>query len=301
MLFASTLTFTITIASTLVSALPSNLAAGSGVDSLAKRASPNVGCLLLHCGGQVAACEADTTCRTGLNCLNGCSSQANPMVCQVQCMGAYPSQKLTDLNTCIFKNQCVPKVPPSGSCPAPTNLAPVQKSGVTIDDLNGSWWVLRGLSPTYDYFACQQMKFTPINTTLHRYDYYYKAGGIAKDNVSYIPCNATTITDTTSSTKAPLTGQFTINYSVFGGLGSDHWYFLSRPHPDFALIWYCGVSDAAGSYTGGVVAARDPYAVVPDAVLAAFQKDLADSAFPSTNNVTFADYKVVTNANCTVN
>ncbi|KAJ3323542.1 hypothetical protein HDU76_013615 [Blyttiomyces sp. JEL0837] len=286
-----TLTTIVAMSAALVSALPSNLEKRAA-------AGPNFPCMLLHCGLDLIECGIDQTCRNGLQCVSGCSNAANPTVCQVQCFGAYNSPHLTNINTCLFKNNCVPAPPqdPNAVCPTPRNLTTIQQSGMTINDLDGSWWILKGLSPTYDYFSCQQMKFTPVTQSLHRYDYYYQPGGVAGTKVSYIACNATTIIDTQSNT--PTIGQFNIDYSIFGGLGHDHWYILSRPHPDFALIWYCGHS-SLGLYTGGVVAARDPYAQIPEYVQQAFADAIVAANFDTP--VKYDDYKAVSNVNCAVN
>ena len=71
------------------------------------------------------------------------------------------------LLSCLVENRCLPVSPMDGICLAEDSQA--DKSLVTIDQINGQWWVLKGLNcgqddiwrGGFDYFPCQYDYFLP--------------------------------------------------------------------------------------------------------------------------------------------
>jgi hypothetical protein len=120
----------------------------------ARAASVPIGCVLAKCGLDSIGCFFDTTCRKELDCVNACSSldEDAAFVCQVRCFAAYNSPKFAKLSSCLQKNQCMPRGAVT-ACPAPTNAAVLASSGINMETMKGTWWVLKGLSPRFDLFT----------------------------------------------------------------------------------------------------------------------------------------------------
>ena len=240
---------------------------------------PNVMCIALHCGTKLFACETTQACKGALQCVRTCKN-ADPVEkqrCQIICTEANPSPRYDDLVACMVNNQCMPTKKPA-VCARPRNreaLAPV-----TLGDLDGSWYVIRGLSRTYDCWSCQKMSFTRTNGNLSRYEYEYSVVASTRTSIS---CTIQGVRDGAPDTPAELmAGRFQVNYTAHNISGKDDWYVVGYTG-DYAMIYYCG-DRSVDSYRGAVVISRWAAGELPADIQAQFARALkeADIAIPVT-------------------
>ena len=232
---------------------------------------PDIACIAKSCGLPLASCALDHSCRTSLGCVQTCTADDpdTRQTCLIGCVEATPSAQYDSLTSCIVEHSCLPKTKPR-ACPWPRR--PNAMAPVTLSDLEGSWQVVRGLSPAYDCWPCQTMKFSQQSPSQSRYDYEYM---VKAPVLSRISCSVNTMLGDTGE---PILGRFKESYLAHGVVGHDDWFVLSHPHPDYALLDYCGAS-AMDSYQGAAVITRQPNAEVPTAVQEAFRQALKEADF----------------------
>ncbi len=226
--------------------------------------APDKGCLALHCAGTAAKCALDKECKAALDCTSNCPTE-NPeenQRCNIVCLGSNANPKFDEVSKCIVENKCFSE--PQSECPVPSNA--VKLSEITLPDLDGAWWVVRGLSRAYDCWSCQKMSFSSIDENTSKYDYDYI---VTPPNGSYISCDV-------KMAEPYKAGHMTVSYNAHGMPGGDDWYFLSRPSDDQMLIYYCGSTPIA-KYRGAVVISRTPDINLPDDVAAKINQALIDA------------------------
>ena len=86
-----------------------------------------------------------------------------------------------------------------------------------------------------------------------------------------------------------------MNYDAYGMPGEDDWYVLSYPHPDYALIYYCG-SSTMDAYRGGVVIGRSANTDIPIDILEEFEEALANAGLSTAP--TLDDFCIPDNSGC---
>ncbi len=234
----------------------------------ADSSSPNVGCLTFKCGIPLAKCGLEGSCRKTLECVKSCTSDDpdERQRCTITCVESTPSKAFAELSACMVKKKCV--APSSQStCSLPRNPSVI--APMTLHDLEGPWFVARGLSRAYDCWPCQQMTFRGIDNQHSKYDYDYM---VVPDRLTRIECNARPAPSATANA-----GRFSIDYEAYGVPGTDDWHVLSFPHPDYALVYYCGATAMAGQYRGAVMMSRIPAADMPDDILNTFESALTDA------------------------
>eukprot|EP00878_Enallax_costatus_P027242 GHUV01029305.1.p1 GENE.GHUV01029305.1~~GHUV01029305.1.p1 ORF type:complete len:554 (+),score=141.83 GHUV01029305.1:251-1663(+) len=147
-------------------------------------------CMIKNCGQKIVDCVTDTTCKKGLDCLDGCAF--NDQVCQYRCIVSYETPRFEQFALCILQlHNCrgldaqMPTVPD----PAPMTSwrgqpmthevaeslfigwkemgSQMPKGGATKPY---SWLVAAGKNPAYDYFPCQ-VRVWLVNTCLLRVGY----------------------------------------------------------------------------------------------------------------------------------
>lgn len=132
---------------------------------LAKKITPDFGCVAFKCAGSAASCKFSGACSKILDCINACPDVGDDhtnLVCNVDCMttkdeGA--TKQLVSLNQCLVNNKCLP-IAKKIDAPAPQlDLLPIQ-----LNSLAGTYFVEWGLNPAYDCYSCQTMSFSPVNT-----------------------------------------------------------------------------------------------------------------------------------------
>ena len=129
-------------------------------------------CMVTSCLGDLLGCVFNSGCIDQMMCVNDCTSDDPELKqqCIIKCVASDPNQKFLDLSMCITGNECV--VMGGGyECPLPQNRE--QIAPMTLEDLEGAWYVIRGLSRTFDCWECQKMTFNQVDdiTSLYYYEY----------------------------------------------------------------------------------------------------------------------------------
>lgn len=252
-----------------------NNAASLSVGSTLK----SVACLLLHCWKPITACILDGECRSQLMSLGTCVGKGGDamMLCFIAAF-SQPCDKLLAMMACL--GECMPE--PVPNCTVPTNRS--QIAPITLADLEGDWYVVRGLSPVYDCWSGQRYSFHQTGATVSTYNYTYFP--VDKDSPVAIKCTTTAIPFASNETEI-CPGRFRVNYTAYGMPGVDDWYCLSHPTADYVLIYYCGASPL-DSYVGGIVLSRTLDTAIPQTVLDDFAFALANAGL--SDPVTLADF-----------
>jgi len=230
----------------------------------------SVACLLYHCWKPMVTCVIDGECRTQLMSLGDCVLKGGDamMLCCIDVF-SQPNEKLMAMMSSIGKSGCMPD--PVPNCALPTNRK--QIAPVSLADLEGDWYVVRGYSPVYDCFSGQRYSFHRISETVSTYDYTYFPKD--KDTPTLIKCTTTAIPFSPGETKI-CPGRFRVNYTAYGMPGIDDWFVLSHPNSDYLLIYYCGASPM-DAYVGGIVLSRSLDTNIPEDILKKFEDALANA------------------------
>lgn len=247
-------------------------------------------CMVLHCWRPMIACVINGECRSQLMGLGDCMSSGDEdaqMLCFIQSLSS-PCDKMIDMMSCWGESGCMP--PAESDCPLPANRE--QIAPVTLADLEGDWYVVRGLSPIYDCWNCQKYTFTQTGPNTSSYIYTYFPG---EDGAkSTIECTTTAIPFSPDETEI-FPGRFRVDYSAYGMPGTDNWFCLSHPNSNYVLIYYCGAS-SMHAYQGGIVLSRTLSTDIPADVMNAFSDALANAGLESP--LTMEDFCTPDNSGC---
>eukprot|EP00128_Syssomonas_multiformis_P009054 Colp12_sorted_trinity150504_noHs@33275 len=198
-------------------------------------------CATLHCGMQMMACAAEKGCRQTLECSTKCGTDES---CQVSCTEAYADDKFDVLAKCLVVNKCMQPTP-AEICPPPTMTSQTFNPDT---DLQGFWYTISGLSKIYDTFACQRYNMTNEAPGRWNYIWNFRTTLNAVDKQHQTHC-LITMPDSSNPT------ELFVDYTEHGVTGRDHWYIISASQKHL-VIYYCGSSDMAQGYQGGVVLSR---------------------------------------------
>jgi len=252
-------------------------------------------CVVGQCSSGVAICGTNSKCRQTIGCINTCmldliDEQDRVAQCAYLCemTHGYENNQFKQLIDCMLKNTCMIQYPEDGPCKGSNDDA--LKSITSMEDIEGDWWVLRGINcgerpypGGYDWYPCQHERFIK------------SASGQWINNVTYCggaqdKCT-TDIIVTIANVSMPEPG--VVNH-VYTDAPLDpqveDWRLVSMPHPDYALMLWCGRLPVL-DYAGGIVISKHrDGSQMPAQVEAEFRKVLAqhdidwDKTCPSDNN-----------------
>jgi len=122
---------------------------------------PDFICMMTQCGLQTFSCLTDRNCLKNLACLVPCGDDQD---CTFNCIVNYENDVFHSLNKCnIHEAGCIKLKDPEvqGVCdlrgkPALSNL--------DLKKMHGTWYIVKGLNPTYDCFPCQIFTFSENKT-----------------------------------------------------------------------------------------------------------------------------------------
>ncbi|XP_077994384.1 uncharacterized protein LOC144448104 [Glandiceps talaboti] len=141
----------------------------------------------------------------------------------------------------ITERKCVVIQPPSPpfTCTKPDNT----EARFNLSQLQGNWYIVRGLNPVYDCYACQYCQFTP-NTNPDE-------SGTYVAQVDYLVTTLTgdvrprTVHQFVSQPNPQNPGILFFNYTDTGIIHNEEWRVLAFDDKDaYALIYYCGQANA---------------------------------------------------------
>jgi VDE lipocalin domain len=256
-------------------------------------------CPVQKCPMDLWNCFIDTKCRQALTCNAQCQGRPDQVGCDLLCQFnyGYGNAPYTKLLRCMADHDCLPQSPMNGKCLAPTTrrsdggggtgTGTVVSNLTSYDQIQGQWWIVRGLncgqdetwSAGFDAFPCQYDNFMlddkdqttrTTATTLANSDDTTTTEVSQQeqeeeeqqwiDHIGYCGGRNSTCTTPFIQTKALATmaqpGILRHDYLDAPLLPQvEQWYVLSWPHPDWMLYVYCG-STPTGLYGGGSVVTR---------------------------------------------
>ena len=223
------------------------------------QASPSfkLGCILEHCVPEFVSCELSKECRDGISCSEVCFGEWDKDTtpekfhvqnCTNKCAFTYGEEKaFKGMMACLTDHVCwsFPEIPKT--CKAP-NVHPIKP--LSLADIQGHWWVIRGYHPVYDCYPCQQLFFEPINKTAWSYTPRYQA--YKTDGTLYYVTNQKWVMpQTTPGAKIPFT---------YHDVGMDHyetWWLIDKADDSsYAQMYYCG-NTLQWNYEGALVFAKN--------------------------------------------
>ena len=222
----------------------------------APNSSLNLECLAQHCLVEVGECVADKDCRDGALCAKKCldnwnqdttSEKVHVQNCTNICAFSYEGAVYKKFMDCMGDHQCMsfPSIP--SQCKAPGNITLLKK--LSVKDLEGIWWVVKGLHPVYDCYPCQHLSFTPINASIWsykpKYQVYLTNGSLAlADQEFFLP-------NTTSG------DSISFHYHDVGLSHYETWWlFDAADDNSYVLLYYCGHT-LQWYYDGSLIMARE--------------------------------------------
>jgi hypothetical protein len=226
--------------------------------------SMNLECLAEHCLKEAGACALDKVCRASnicsAKCMNGWDTDNTTEKFHVQnctsiCAFTYKSKAYQDFIGCVGGHKCISLPPIPSQCRGPENVTLLKK--LSTQDLNGSWWVIKGMNPVYDSYPCQHLTFTRLSSQywhfLPRYQVFLENGSLMlyADPYDKFP-------------DASPGESIAFQYGDAGMPHFEHWWLIdAADDKSYILNYYCGyVLD--WHFEGALVFSRE--------------KDLPDSA-----------------------
>jgi len=203
-------------------------------------------CLAGNCVSPLVTCMGDLQCMKTVGCANGCIlehlyEKDKVAACAYLCemTHGYQNTQFTDVIGCMLDNECLIEYP--------------------MEDIEGDWWVLRGINcghsgypGGYDGYPCQHERFIKAvddNGHVQWINNVTYCGGASDQCVTQMITTVANVSMTAPGvvhhdyTDAPLSPQ------------SEDWRLVSWPHPDYALMLWCGRLPVL-EYAGGIIISR---------------------------------------------
>jgi len=203
-------------------------------------------CIGLNCKMHAAKCFTNAECIQTNVCIVGCMNEnvdswervaACAYICEMTY--GYENEEFFNLMGCMLDNQCLVDYPDDGPCIGTDQDA--LKNITSLEQIEGDWWVIRGVNcgqsaeypGGYDWYPCQQERFTKNKVGQWMNTCTYCAG---QNN----ECTTGNIV-TMANISLPQPGVVEVLY-LDAPLEPqhEHWRIVSQPHPDYALVLWCG-------------------------------------------------------------
>jgi hypothetical protein len=217
-------------------------------------------CIGKSCKLPAAKCFTNMKCAQTIGCIQTClldniDSEDKIAACAYICemTYGYENNQFKEMIDCMLKNECLLEYPEDGPCKG--SNADAITSVKTMEDIEGDWWVLRGINcgegvypGGYDWYPCQHERFIK------------SANGQWINNVTYCggkhdQCS-TDIIVTIANVSMPAPGVVNHKYTDAPlDPQEEDWRLVSMPHPDYALMLWCGRLPVL-DYAGGIVISR---------------------------------------------
>lgn len=248
-------------------------------------------CVVEHCSLQSAGCLLDGGCRSAIACSQGCFSnwdrdstqeKFHVQNCTAKCSFTYDGEAFEAFMTCLTDNECIGFPPIPNTCLKPMDIHPLKQ--LSMKDIQGDWWVVKGIHPVYDCYPCQQLYFQPINATSWNYIPKYEVYLV---NGSLLPVTQQFLITVPNSAPAGTNISF-----VYHDVGLEHfetWWLIDQASDgSYTLLYYCGHT-LQWFYQGALVFARnrtlseEAYQTIAASYLKAVGLDLKDFCTTSTS------------------
>jgi hypothetical protein len=200
-----------------------------------------------HCTLRINNCLMDHECRKIFGCYASCNKTDSScfFICEVTY--GLESVKYQDLADCLVDHGCLQEFEPDGKCRV-TDLDGL-KTVTTVEEIAGDWWVVRGLNPHYDSYACQHNRYERL------------PDGTWINNVTWMNTYKTPPVEVRALPIVTVSypGVFLHNYTSLRQL--ENWVVVSRPTKDYMFMLWCGENKEL-KYAGGIVVS--PHRVYAD-------------------------------------
>ena len=218
----------------------------------------DIACMVEHCLSESVDCLINQRCRDAIvcdeKCMNEWDTDTTPEKFHIQnctniCAWTYVDDTYQNFLHCVTSasHQCIKFPPIPKTCRAPANVHPLKQ--LSIKDLRGDWWVVKGLHPVYDCYPCQKLYFSTINATSWNYSSYYQvymANGSL--SLAYL--------QTVISTSVP-GSNISFTYDDIGLMHHESWWLVDEADDlSYILLYYCG-NTLEWNYEGAQVLARN--------------------------------------------
>jgi len=203
------------------------------------------------CASETGRCMLEKNCRDGLLCSINCGIKYknDPIKlgpCEFGCQLIYTQNDKIFLNLlhCMITTGCLQKMPDNGKCLL-NNTEGLQNI-TTMSQIEGDWWVVRGVNNQIDTIPCQMNRIHQV------------AGDnwVANCTLNDTLTNPPREVRTTPKVEMDPPGTMTAIYDV-GTHQVEYWTIISFPHPDWIFMLWCGLNDVI-DYAGGIVQTRAP-------------------------------------------
>ncbi len=217
--------------------------------------SINIACVIEHCMLQSVSCLLSGDCRRALGCAQTCMNQwdndttpekFHVQNCTNKCSFTYDDKAYDNFMSCLSDHKCIAFPPIPNTCRAP-NVHPLKS--LSLKDIQGSWWVVKGYHPVYDCYPCQHVNFEPINATAWQYSPSYQTylvnGSLSLVSQQFVMPNAQPGKN------------ISFSYHELGLQTFETWWLIDQADDgSYTLIYYCGTT-MQWHYEGALVFARD--------------------------------------------
>ena len=215
----------------------------------------NIGCVLEHCLSQSVSCLSDHNCRRAVECAKKCMDdwdqdktpeKYHVQNCTNMCAFTYADDVYENFMACFSDNQCISFPPIKNTCRAP-NVHPLKQ--LSIKDLMGSWWVVKGYHQVYDCYPCQRLYLTPFNASSWNYTTTYETY-LINSSLELVSLHAVI-------PSSPAGTNISFAYHDLGLIHYETWWLIDEPDDGSYLpMYYCGRT-LQWNYEGALVLTRN--------------------------------------------
>ncbi len=225
------------------------------------RTSPiNEKCVRTVCNESYTACMDDRICVDNVDCVSKCWAQWNSDTtpqkyhvqnCTTRCTTSFDDYIYDDAMKCLSEKGCIkfPSIPVQ--CKGPYHI--IFQKNITLNELEGKWWNLRGFNPVYDCYPCQLNLFqsgSPDWSYKASYKAYYTDGSLKPVTLSGSAANSSSLPG------------FNVSVVNAGLLINSTWWVFdsiidSSSGNTYYLVYYCGNSLEWG-FEGALVLSATP-------------------------------------------
>jgi len=142
-------------------------------------------CVSIHCEMETTACLADQSCLDALECNAECVDSSDYDTCNLNCElnFGYQDPDYSNLLECMVQHSCLPMAADDGKCIGTD--ADADQSIINIEQIQGKWWLLKGLNcgqdnvyyGGVDWYPCTRDLFTFQKSNLMWNDELEECGG----------------------------------------------------------------------------------------------------------------------------
>ena len=212
-------------------------------------------CMLELCTKQSISCLLASNCRNAVKCAQQCMAdwdsdktleKFHVQNCTNKCAFTFADDTYAKFVGCFSDYQCIGFPPIKNTCRAP-NVHPIKQ--LSIKDMQGSWWVVKGYHPVYDCYPCQRLYLTPYNASFWNYTPVYQVY-LTNDSLELVTQHMTIPT-------SPAGKNISFVYHDVGLVHYETWWLIDKAEDgSYLQMYYCGHT-LQWNYEGALVLARN--------------------------------------------